>query len=76
MSSITATTSKKERIMARFLINLGFYLNVYAFIVLAVTAIWCFLPLYPESIMLAGRWIVAAGITLCILARRIKHGNA
>ena len=63
--------------MARFLINLGFYSNVYAFIVLAVTAIWYFLPLYSESIMLAGRWIIAAGITLCVLAKRgIKHGNA
>lgn len=77
MNSITATTSKEEHIMARFLINLGFYLNVYAFIVWVVTAIWCFLPSYPESIMLAGRWIIAAGITLCVLAKRsIKHGNA
>ena len=63
--------------MARFLINLGFYLNVYAFIVLAVTAIWCFLPSYPESIMLVGRWIIAAGITFCIFVKRsIEYGNA
>lgn len=64
--------------MARFLVNFGFYSNVYAFIVLAVTAIWDFLPSYPESIMLAGRWIIAAGITLCILTKRraAKHGNA
>ena len=63
--------------MTRFLVNLGFYSNVYAFIVLAVTAIWYFLPSYSESTMLAGRWIVAAGITFCILAKRsIKHGNA
>ena len=63
--------------MARFLVNLGFYSNVYTFIVLAVTAVWYFLPLYAESIMLTGRWIIAAGITLCILAKRsIEHGNA
>lgn len=63
--------------MARFLINFGFYSNVYAFIVWAVTAVWRIFPSYPESTMLAGRWIVAAGITLCILAKRsIKHGNA
>lgn len=63
--------------MARFLVNLGFYLNVYAFIVLAVTAVWYFLPLYPENTMLAGRWIIAAGITLCVLTKRgVKHGNA
>ena len=62
--------------MARFLINLGFYSNVYAFIVWAVTAVWCIFPSYHESTMLAGRWIVAAGITLCIFVKRsIKHGN-
>ena len=60
MNSITATITKKEHAMARFLVNLGFYLNVYAFIVLAVTAIWYFLPLHSENTMLAGRWIVAA----------------
>ena len=63
--------------MARFLINLGFCLNVYAFIVWAVTAVWCIFPSYPENTMLAGRWIIAAGITFCILAKRgVKHGNA
>ena len=64
--------------MARFLVNLGFYLNIYAFIVLAVTTIWYFLPSYPESIMLAGRWIIAAGITFCVLVKRrtVKYGNA
>ena len=63
--------------MARFLVNFGFYVNVYAFIVLAVTAMWCIFPSYPENIMTTGRWIIAAGITLCVLAKRsIKHGNA
>ena len=63
--------------MARFLINLGFYSNVYAFIVWAVTAVWCIFPSYPESTMLAGRWIIAAGITFCIFVKRsIEYGNA
>ena len=63
--------------MIKLLYKFGFYLNVYAFIVLAVTSVWYLLPLYPESTMIIGRWIIAAGITFCILAKRsIKHGNA
>lgn len=64
--------------MARFLVNLGFYSNVYAFIAWAVTAIWCIFPSYPENTMTTGRWIIAAGITLCVFVKRrtAKHGNA